>query len=91
MIYTMNVPEEGLEQWGYDKHLSITPANMETVMGYSETLMICNTYQFRDYSKYDANLFSEEVKREYRDSHFGIDMRNAYELGRRIAEKAKQQ
>ncbi len=89
MIYTMNVPEEGLETWGYDKHLAITPSNMNTVMGYSETLFICNTYQFRDYSKYDANLFKEEDKRAYRDSHFEIDLKNAYDLGCRIAEKAR--
>ncbi len=90
MIYTMNVPEEGLSQWGYDKHLAITPSNMEAVMGYSETLFICNTYQFKDYSRYDANLFSEEVKREYRDTHFEIDLKNAYDLGCRIAAKAKE-
>ena len=51
--------------------------------------VICNTYQFRDYSKYDANLFKEEDKRAYRDSHFEIDLKNAYDLGCRIAEKAR--
>ena len=89
MIYTMNVPEEGLEQWGYDKHLAITPNNMTTVMGYCETLFICNTYQFKDYSKYDVNLFDEEAKRNYRDTHFETDLKRAYDLGKRIGEKAK--
>jgi multimeric flavodoxin WrbA len=89
MVYTMNLPEGMYESWGYKEALKHTPESMGYMMGCCETLNIFNTYQFRDYSRYDANLFDEEEKRAYRDSHFEIDMRNAYELGRRVAERAK--
>ena len=51
------------------------------------TRYVCNTYQFNDYSRYDFNLFSEDDKRKYRDEHYDIDLKNAYELGKRLVEK----
>ena len=63
---------------------------MEDIYGYAETLYACNTYQFNDYSRYDFNLFSEEDKRRYRDEHFHIDLQNAYDLGKRLVEKASE-
>ena len=66
-----------------------TPKSMEEIMGYCETLNIYNTYQFKDYSRYDLTLFNEEDKRAYRDAHFETDLKNAYDLGCRIAAKAK--
>ena len=56
-----------------------------------EALNICNTYQFKDYSRYDITLFNEEDKRAYRDSRFEGDLKKAYELGCRIAERAKKE
>ena len=35
-------------------------------------------------------MFSEPVKAKYRDEHFPVDLKNAYEFGKRLAEKAKQ-
>ncbi|MBQ3686066.1 MAG: flavodoxin family protein [Candidatus Methanomethylophilaceae archaeon] len=89
MIYTMNLPEDMYESWGYKDALRHTSESMDLIMGYCETLNIFNTYQFRDYSRYDITLFNEEDKRAYRDSHFETDLKNAYDLGCRIAEKAK--
>ena len=40
-------------------------------------------------SRYDAGMFSEPVKAKYRDEHFPTDLRKAYELGKRLTEKAK--
>ena len=39
--------------------------------------------------KDDFNLFSEEDKRKYRDEHFGTDLKNAYELGKRLVAKCE--
>ena len=77
---------------------------LKTVFGASETLYACNTYQFADYSRYDFNLFTEEEKRVYRDSHFDEDLApllghplrgqpsaggySARALGSRLVEKA---
>lgn len=87
MILTMNVPEEALDKWNYPTLLGINSQLMGELFGYSETLMVCNTYQFNDYSRYNCNLFPEEMKRKQRDEHFPIDLQNAYELGKRLVEK----
>lgn len=76
-----------MRQIGYPAILDENAKVMEDIFGYSETLYVCNTYQFNDYSRYDFNLFSEEDKRKYRDEHYDIDLKNAYELGKRLAEK----
>ena len=91
MILTMNVPEQALEQWNYPTLLGINSRLLGELFGYSETLMVCNTYQFNDYSKYAINLFKEEDKARQRREHFPIDLQNAYELGKRLVEKAKAQ
>ena len=62
---------------------------MEIVLGHCETLCAYNTYQFRDYSRYDANMFSEPEKAEHREKIFPEDLNKAYELGKRLVVKAK--
>ncbi|MBR1928725.1 MAG: flavodoxin family protein [Paludibacteraceae bacterium] len=91
MIFTMNCPEDYMKQISYPTLLEENTKCMTDIFGYSETLYACNTYQFNDYSRYAFNLFSEEDKRKYRDEHFPIDLQNAYELGIRLVDKAKEQ
>lgn len=91
MIFTMNCPEDYMKQISYPTLLEENTKCMADIFGYSETLYACNTYQFNDYSRYAFNLFSEEDKRKYRDEHFPIDLQNAYELGIRLVDKAKEQ
>ncbi len=88
LIYTMNCPKDMMENWNYPAILSDTANTMQAIMGYNELLYICNTYQFKDYSRYDMNLFSEEEKRAYRDAHFEEDLAKAKDLGKRLAEMA---
>ncbi len=90
MIFTMNCPEDYMKQINYPTLLEENTKVMADIFGYSETLYACNTYQFNDYSRYDFNLFSEEDKRRYRDEHYNIDLQNAYELGKRLVEKAEE-
>ena len=88
MIFTMNCPEDYMKTIGYPAILEENTKCMADIYGYAETLYACNTYQFNDYSRYDFNLFSEEDKRRYRDEHFAIDLQNAFNLGKRLVEKA---
>lgn len=88
LIYTMNCPEDMMNNWNYPAILSDTANTMGQIMGYNELLYICNTYQFNDYSRYEMNLFDESEKREYRDTHFEEDLEKAKQLGERIAKKA---
>lgn len=89
VIYDMNCPDFFMEQVNYHILLGDIEHELSRLFGYAEILYVNNTYQFSDYSRYDINMFPEEMKRKQRDEHFPLDLQNAYELGRRLAEKAK--
>lgn len=80
-IYTMNVRENFMDKAGY---LS-TFNKIESTLGYIFTKPLVmysnNTYQFEDYSKYKADLFSEEEKAAHRKVQFPLDCQKAFELG----------
>ena len=52
-----------------------------------ERVAACNTYQVHNYDLYDMKSFSTEKKERWRAEHWEQDLRNAYEAGRRMAEK----
>ena len=56
-------------------------------LGEPEPLIAYNTYQVKDYSRFELAGFSEEAKRQYRDSHWEEDLQRAYDAGCRMAEK----
>lgn len=89
MIYTMNVPEQIFGQCGYDILLGRSAKIMEQNFGSCETLFVCDTYQFDDYSRYAAGMFSEQDKRRHRDEHFPVDLQRSFDLGCRLAAHAK--
>ena len=86
LIYTMNVREEVMKQYNYDKILGTTEWTVRTIFGYAETLNACDTYQFSDYSKYDCDVFDEGVKAKVRDEQFPAYLEKAFDLGKRLTE-----
>ena len=54
-------------------------------LGQPERLIAYNTYQVKDYSRFELGGFSEEAKRQYRDEHWEADLQRAYEAGRKMA------
>lgn len=90
LIYTMNCPDWLMEKVNYPTLLGFTGEEIGRLCGYNEVLYSCDTYQFRDYSRYDVNMFSEEKKREQREKQFLVDLEKAYELGKRLVEKVKE-
>ena len=87
-IYTMNAPKEFADKAGYDKIIEIHSAALGAVLGYTENLCAYNTLQFNDYSRYEANMFDGGLKAKYKSEHFEQDLQNAYELGKRLVNKA---
>ena len=85
IIYTMNA---NMEQIEYGKFLAMNERELKRIFGYSESYYACDTCQFSDYEPYAANLFNAEHKREQLEKQFPIDLRNCYELGQRLVEKA---
>ena len=88
IIYTMNCPEDLAPKMHYPELLAPNEGACGMVLGHCETLCAYNTYQFTDYSRYECGMFSEPVKAEYRERVFPEDLRKAYELGKRLTEKA---
>ena len=88
-IYTMNAPKDIADIIGYNKMIEIHSSALAAVMGYTENLCAYNTLQFNDYSRYEANMFNGDAKAKYKEEHFPEDLQKAYELGKRLVEKAK--
>ena len=87
-IYTMNVPENLMDEYGYNAYLrsqSQTPGlifNSRNIY----TLYACDTHQFDDYSKYECTLFDAGHKDKMRKTQFISDLAKAFEMGRKLAE-----
>ena len=87
-IYTMNVPENLMDEYGYNAYLqsqSQTPGlifNSQNIY----TLYACDTHQFDDYSKYECTLFDAGHKAQMRKTQFVVDLAKAFEMGRKLAE-----
>lgn len=86
-IYTMNVPKDAMEKLGYNVLFDRYKALLERLGGPSEFIASNDTYQFNDYSKYEASMFSEEHKARVKAEQFPIDCRKAFEMGARLAGK----
>ena len=54
-------------------------------LGEPERLTAYNTYQVKNYDRYELTGFSEESKRKYREEHWEEDLQSAYDSGRRMA------
>ncbi len=86
-IYTMNVSSDAMEKLGYSALFDHYKSLLERFGGSSEILVSNDTYQFDDYSKYNASMFDEEHKAKVRAEQFPVDCRKAFEMGARLAGK----
>ena len=87
-IYTMNVPENVMDEYGYNAYLQ-SQSQMPGLIFNSRniyTLYACDTHQFDDYSKYECTLFDAGHKAEMRKTQFVADLAKAFEMGRKLAE-----
>jgi multimeric flavodoxin WrbA len=86
-IFTMNCPEDFMDQADYTTILAHNEGNTKRLLGYCETLYSCDTYQYKDYSKMDCDMFDEKKKAQHKEEQFPIDLETAYELGKRLIQK----
>lgn len=89
MIYTMNCPDFFMSEVNYPTILGANENALKRLFGYCETLYVCDTYQYMDYSKYDCNMFDEKHKAVVREKQFPVDCQKAFEMGKRLAELAE--
>jgi multimeric flavodoxin WrbA len=86
VIFTMNCPEELSKNINYNTILEENIKSLNHIMGYAESLYSYDTTQFADFSKYNCDLFDENHKLEVQKNQFPIDMQNAFELGKKLAQ-----
>ena len=86
-IYTMNITEELMQEWGYQQLFNNNQRLLEMVFGASESLCSFDTYQFKDYAKVVADRFDPEKKAKRRQEVFPQDCDKALAMGARFAKK----
>ena len=90
MIYTMGAPKQMTIDNHYPEVFGENARFLETLFGYTETLCTYQSYQFNDYSRYDVMDGTQQARAKYRDEQLPIDLENAYQLGKRLTETARQ-
>jgi hypothetical protein len=81
LIETMNGMPERNNSNGYGSMEHC----LTSALGKPEHIIAYNTYQVKDYNRFELAGFSEEAKRKWRDEHWEDDLRNAFEVGKRMA------
>lgn len=80
-IYTMNSSDLWMKQMGYDKTAYFYQNMLSMIFKYSEALVVNDTLQFDDYSKYYAPRFDPDSKKKRRNEVFPADLEKAYQMG----------
>jgi len=83
-IYTMNVTEQQMKDFGYGWHTSNNEHVLSRLFGHAESLLSFDTYQFDDYSIVVADRFDPEQKARRRKEAFPKDCEKAFEMGVRL-------
>ena len=58
---------------------------IKIALGEPRHVVAYNTYQVKNYDRYELAGFSEEAKRKWRDEHWEEDLQKAFDAGRRMA------
>lgn len=80
-IYTMNLNEHDMAERGYEQVLKGTEMAIKRIFGSVKTLFVNDTYQFDNYSRYEASGFNEVEKGKRRKEVFPEDCKKAFEIG----------
>ena len=86
-IYTMNIPEELVKEYGYSLQFKNNEQYLSLLFGSLESFFSYDTYQFKDYSKVVCERFDPEHKTKHREEQFPRDMEGAFEMGVRMVNK----
>jgi len=85
-IYTMNGPKWYAGLKNYKTVFNCNKHYLKKLNGISEILLSSNTYQFSDYSKYEASKFNEKRKAKVKEEKFPKDCQKAFEMGIKLVE-----
>lgn len=88
-IYTMNVTSKQMDELGYTQGLRFSEADLNRVFGYFESLVVNDTYQFDDYSKYVITTFDGNKKAKVHEEQFPEHCKKAFDLGVRYVQQSE--
>ena len=88
-IYTMGADEGRVKEMGYEMQFRLTEMLLARVFGTCESLLVTDTLQFDDYSKYVSSAFDPTAKAQRRREVFPEDCRRAFEMGKRLGQAEK--
>lgn len=89
-IYTMNLPEQLMNEYQYPVHMNLNESVLARTFGEAESLCSFETLQFEDYDKVVFNYFDPEERKERRRTVFPQDCRKAFDLGKRLVSTGKE-
>lgn len=83
LVETMNGTPERNNSQGYGS----MEYCIKAAYGEPERLIAYNTYQVKNYERFELAGFSEKDKRQYHEQHWEEDLQKAYDAGKRMAER----
>ena len=88
-IYTMNMTKERLKDTSYEHMFMNYERFQKAFNGTAEYMVSLDTFQFDDYSLYDATLFDPNHKAQVKAEQFPLDCQASFEMGARLVENWK--
>ena len=83
LIETMNGMPERNNSNGYGSMEHC----LSSALGKPEHIVAYNTYQVKDYDRFELASFSEEAKRKWREEHWAEDLQKAFDAGKRMVDR----
>lgn len=80
-IMTSNVPADLYGKVGYDAMVERYRSQLDAAVGDTRTLIVGETLQVKDYSRYDWTIFDAEARQERHDTVFPEEKEKAFQLG----------
>ncbi len=82
LLYTMGLPQDKMDEFGITSFINNrTKFFMERLFERCELFLSCDTKQFADYSKYDADVWDVSAKLKRHEEVFPKELEQAYEFG----------
>ena len=85
LTYTMNANTEQAKM--IYQSMAVIEGCIYKAMGNLEHVDAYNTYQVKNYDRYEIASFPEPMKRKYREENWEKDLQRAFDAGKRMAEQ----
>lgn len=84
LVYTMNIKEEDISGYGYDRVIAYGTNLMEHFFAPCEVFLCTNTKQFDDYAKFEVDVFDVPEKLKRHEEVFPEELQRAFAFGGKL-------